>query len=74
MSMVLCYARNEIFARNGRKFSSSELQEYFNGMDWYEPKYDAKEFDYVNLTEIEKKNVDFIKEQEKTYGTYTPKK
>ncbi|MCR5232634.1 MAG: protein kinase [Lachnospiraceae bacterium] len=74
MAMVLCYARNEIFARNGRKFSSSELQEYFNGMEWYEPRYDAKEFDYVNLTEIEKKNVDFIKEQEKTYGNYTPKK
>ena len=74
MAMFLCYARNEIFARNGRKFSSSELQDYFDSMDWYEPKYSPNEFDYADLSTIEKTNVDFIKEQEKKYGTYTPKK
>ncbi|MBR5359981.1 MAG: YARHG domain-containing protein, partial [Lachnospiraceae bacterium] len=47
---------------------------YFDGMDWYVPKYSPNEFDYADLTQIEKKNVDFIKEQEKKYGTYTPKK
>lgn len=29
------YAKNEIFARRGRKFLSNELQTYFNGKDWY---------------------------------------
>ncbi len=74
MAMCLCYARNEIFARNGRKFTSSELQEYFNGRDWYEPKYEPKDFDYPNLTDIEKKNVDYLKKLEDSYGGYTPAK
>jgi hypothetical protein len=30
------YAKNEIYARHGRKFKSSELQNYFNSKYWYE--------------------------------------
>jgi hypothetical protein len=74
MAKMLCYGRNEIFARNGRKFSSPELQDYFDGMDWYTPKYEPNQFDYADLTNVEKKNVDFIKEYENKYGGYTPKK
>ena len=73
-AMILCYARNEIFARHGRKFSSPELQDLFNSMDWYEPVYEPSQFDYKDLTDIEKKNVDFIKKQEESYGGYTPAK
>lgn len=32
----LSYAKNEIYARHGRVFKSSELQDYFNQKDWYE--------------------------------------
>lgn len=32
----LSYAKNEIYARHGRIFKSSELQDYFNQKDWYE--------------------------------------
>jgi len=32
--------RNEIFARYGYKFKSTDLQEYFSKFDWYKPKYD----------------------------------
>lgn len=41
----LAIARNEIFARYGRKFGSSWLQEYFNKQKWYTPKYEADWFD-----------------------------
>lgn len=29
------YAKNEIYARHGRKFHSMELQNYFNSKSWY---------------------------------------
>lgn len=32
-------AKNELYARHGRKFKSKELQEYFESKDWYVPKY-----------------------------------
>ena len=35
-------AKNELYARHGRKFKSKELQEYFESKDWYVPKYSPK--------------------------------
>jgi hypothetical protein len=32
---MLRLARNEIYARHGRKFDSADLQEYFNAQSWY---------------------------------------
>ena len=29
------YAKNEIYARHGRRFKSQELQNYFNSKSWY---------------------------------------
>ncbi|MGC4018127.1 MAG: YARHG domain-containing protein [Muricomes sp.] len=60
----LNYARNEIYARHGRKFDSKELQKYFESKTWYEGKYSGKDFDANYsagaLSEIEKKNVEFL--------------
>lgn len=53
----LTYAKNEIYARYGRTFKSSELQDYFNGKDWYEPNEDFKDED---LTKKEADNAEFI--------------
>ena len=39
------YAKNEIFARHGRKFVSAELQNYFNSQDWYTGTYEPEYFD-----------------------------
>lgn len=51
----LSIARNEIFARNGRYFQSTQYQEYFSEFSWYEPyTWDPE------LTEIEKRNVEII--------------
>ena len=57
------YAKNEIFARRGRKFASTELQNYFNSQDWYTGIYEPADFDnnsaaYLNDYEI--KNADFL--------------
>ncbi len=53
--------RNSIFARHGRRFETSALQEYFNKQSWYHPLYSPKEFDKLNLlSNTEKKNVQYI--------------
>ncbi len=66
----LTFARNEIYARHGRAFTSSELQKYFDEKDWYE-KDDS--FEDTDLTAIEKKNADFILSYQKDNGKeYSP--
>ena len=61
-------ARNEIYARHGRKFDSKDLQDYFNSKSWYTPMYDPKEFDAMQneiLNNWEKANRDAIAAEEK---------
>lgn len=64
----LNYAKNEIYARHGRKFKSKELQDYFGSKSWYEGVYEGDEFDQkysINvLSDIEKKNAEFLKKKE----------
>ncbi len=59
-------ARNEIYARHGRKFSDPALQEHFDRMDWYEPLYDASEFNEKALNDYEIHNLDLITKYEKS--------
>lgn len=62
-------ARNEIFARHGRKFDDEELQEYFNSCSWYTGTIAPEDFDDSVLNEYEIANRDLIVtyEQEKGY-------
>lgn len=62
--------RNYIFARRGYIFESEELKEYFEQFSWYVPLY----YDVTpRLSDIEKYNVNFIKEWETNFGPdYTP--
>lgn len=53
-------AINEIYARHGRKFSTPEIQEYFNGKSWYQGTIEPDSFDENLLSEIERQNVDFL--------------
>ena len=54
-------ARNEIYARHGRKFKSQELQDYFDNQSWYEGTIEPEDFDDSRiLNEIEKANLDVI--------------
>lgn len=57
-------ARNEIFARHGRKFDALDLQSYFNSMEWYYGTVPADEFDESVLNEYEKANLVLIKDVE----------
>ena len=58
----LTYARNEIYARHGYIFKSSELNDYFSGMSWYEP----DESFSGNLEGVEQRNTTFISDYQKS--------
>lgn len=60
-------ARNEIYARHGRKFTDASLQKYFDSCTWYKGTIDAADFDanvssYLNSYELA--NLDLIKSLE----------
>lgn len=57
-------ARNEIYARHGRKFNSQELQNYFDSRDWYQGTVAPGDFTDAMLSEIELANVRFLKAAE----------
>lgn len=57
-------ARNEIYARHGRKFTNPTLQNYFNSQAWYTGTIEPEDFTDDMLSNIEKSNIQFIKEHE----------
>ena len=61
-------ARNEIYARHGRKFKDEELQSYFDAMEWYEGTIDPDDFNEESLSETEIKNKDTIVKYEEEKG------
>lgn len=61
-------ARNELYARYGRKFSDEGLQNYFNACSWYQGTIDPGDFQETMLSEIEIANRDLIVEYEKEMG------
>lgn len=58
------YAKNEIYARHGRRFASKELQNYFNSKPWYKGTVDAENFDGSVFNAYERANADFLSEVE----------
>lgn len=61
-------ARNEIYARHGRKFENQTLQDYFNQCAWYYPTINSKDFKESMLNSYEKANRDLILQYEKENG------
>ena len=62
-------ARNEIYARHGRKFLDPSLQKYFNEQKWYSGYIEPEEFiDSEELTKLERKNAKFILKHENKRG------
>lgn len=59
-SKWLRIAKNEIYARHGRRFSDPELQAYFDSKDWYSGYINPEDFDESFLSEIEKRNIQFL--------------
>lgn len=70
----LCYAKNEIYARYGRKFKSKELQEYFNKQSWYNGIYEPSDQNDAHIVSImndcERHNKDVLYSAEKEQGMY----
>lgn len=56
---------NEMYARHGYKFNNKDVQAYFDSRKWYK---DIKEYNdnmddiYNSMSDIERKNIDFISE------------
>lgn len=60
----LNYAKNEIYARRGRKFDSVELQEYFGSKSWYRGTIEPSQFTNDMLNDYEIKNGDLLSARE----------
>lgn len=58
-------ARNEIYARHGRKFRTDELQRYFYAQPWYRGTIEPEDFDESVLNEYERANVSYLLEQQR---------
>lgn len=61
-------ARNELYARYGRKFQDEGLQDYFNSLEWYSPSVEPEDFDEGWLNEYEVANRDLIVRYEEEHG------
>lgn len=64
----LSYARNEIYARHGRRFRDASLQSYFDSKEWYSGTTDPDDFTESMLNQYEKANAELILEYEKEKG------
>ncbi len=60
------YAKNEIYARHGRKFDSKELRDYFNSKDWYDGRISPADFSERVFNRYEKKNSEFLARKEES--------
>lgn len=54
------YAKNEIYARRGRKFQSRELQDYFNSKSWYNGTIEPNAFSDSMFNDYERVNAAFL--------------
>lgn len=61
-------ARNEIYARHGRRFTDESLQAYFDSCSWYEGFIDPSDFSESMLSEVEQENIRTINEYEREMG------
>jgi hypothetical protein len=60
----LRWMRNEVFARHGYRFKDNKLRAAFSKKSWYEPRVDSQEEVMTELSEVERKNVELIRQQE----------
>lgn len=61
-------ARNEIYARHGRRFNDEELQDYFDNCSWYSGTIEPEDFSESLLKETELKNLRLIQNYESEMG------
>ena len=61
---AICYAKNEVYARHGRKFMSVELQQYFGSKSWYQGTVEPANFSEGVFNDYELKNIALLVECE----------
>ena len=61
-------ARNEIYARHGRKFTTDSIREYFETKSWYNPHINPDDFSESVFNKYEKENINTIVKYEKEKG------
>lgn len=61
-------ARNELYARHGRRFNDNELQDYFDSKSWYQGTIAPEDFDENVFNEYEIMNRDLIVQYEQKQG------
>ena len=61
---MICYAKNEIYARRGYIFQSQELRDYFGSKSWYFPTVPAQSFSDQVFNNIEMTNIGLLKKYE----------
>lgn len=68
----LMIAKNEIYARHGRKFENSYLQSYFDTCSWYQGSIAPETFEEDELSQTEKDNLQSIVSAQKEYAANYP--
>ena len=61
-------ARNELYARHGRKFKDEGLNQYFSAKSWYRPSIEPDQFNESVFNEYEIANRKLIADYEKKMG------
>ena len=61
-------ARNELYARHGRKFKDESLNQYFSAKSWYHPSIEPDQFNESVFNEYEIANRKLIADYEKKMG------
>lgn len=64
----LLYARNEIYARHGRRFQDETIQKYFDSKSWYQGTIAPENFQDNMLNDVERANAQTILSYEKSKG------
>ncbi len=64
----LNYAKNEIYARHGRKFKSRELMDYFSSQSWYSGTIEPEDFQDSKLSSLELTNALYLRDKEFSDG------
>ncbi len=57
-------ARNEIFARHGRRFDDPDVRAYFEAQSWYSGTIEPVDFSMELLSNTERQNIEFLKQHE----------
>ncbi len=61
-------ARNELYARHGRRFEDVGIRNYFSQFEWYRPTIEPDDFEESMLNSYEIANRDLIVQYEKAHG------